>query len=65
VAEEDYENEREEIEAAPDRSKALILQIARVKRFDVAIWVEDAPTQFQKDERDLSFLERANIVKQK
>jgi hypothetical protein len=63
VAEEDYESEEEEIERGIDRYKALILEIARVKRFDLAIWVEGVDTPFRKNERDLSFLERANLVK--
>jgi hypothetical protein len=63
VVEEDYESEREGIEGRLDRYKALILEIARVKRFNIAIWVEGSDTRFQKDERDLSLLERANLVK--
>jgi hypothetical protein len=63
VAEEDYESEEEAIERGLDRYKTFILEIARVKRFDLAIWVEGSDTGFQKDERDLSFLERANLVK--
>jgi hypothetical protein len=62
VAEEDYENERGEIEAGIDRYKALILEIARVKRFDLATSVEGSNTRFQKDERDLNFLEKAHLV---
>jgi hypothetical protein len=65
VAEEDYESEREEIEGALDRYRALILEIARVKKFDLAIWVEGSETQFQREERELSLLERANLVKRK
>lgn len=63
VAEEDYTREKEEIERGLDRYKALILEIARVKRFDLAIWVEGSGTRFQKDERDLDFLGRAKLVK--
>jgi hypothetical protein len=65
VAEEDYEGEKEEVEGRLDRYKSLILEIARVKRFDLAIWIEGADARFQQDERDLSFLERANLVKGK
>jgi hypothetical protein len=63
IAEEDYESERKDIEQGLDRYKALLLEIARVKTLDLAIWVEGSDTRFQKDERDLSFLERANLVK--
>jgi hypothetical protein len=63
VTEEDYESEKEEIEGRLDRYKSL--DIAKVKRFDLAISVEGANTRFQKDERDLNFLERANLVKGK
>ena len=63
VAKEDYASERQGIERELDRYKALILEIARVKRFDLAISVEGSDTRFQKDKRDLSFLERANLVR--
>ena len=63
IAEEDYESEKEEIQGRLDRYKSLILEIARVKRFDLAIWVEGSDIQSQKDEKDLNFLERANLVK--
>ena len=63
VAEEDYESEEQAIERGLDRYKSLILEIARVKRFDLAISVEGSDTGFQTDERALSFLERASLVK--
>ena len=63
VVEEDYEIERNEIERKLDRYKSLLLEIARVKRFDLTISVEGSETQFQEDEKDLGFLERANLVK--
>jgi len=63
VAKEDYENEDEAIEHGLERYKSLILEVARVKRFDLAVWVEGSDTGFQKDLRDLTFLERANLVK--
>jgi len=65
IAEEDYESEKQEIDGRLDRCKSLILEIAKVKRFDLAISVEGSDTQFQKDEKDLNFLERGNLVKGK
>ena len=62
IAEEDYRSEKEEIQGRLDRYKSLILEIARVKRFDLAISVEGSATQFQEDEKDLHFLERADLV---
>jgi hypothetical protein len=63
VAEEDYESEEEAMERGLDRYKTLLLEIARVKSFDLAISVEGSEAGFQKAERDLSVLERANLVK--
>jgi hypothetical protein len=62
VAKENYETEMQGIERAIDRYEALILEVARVKRFDLAIWIEGSDTQFGRGERDLSVLERANLV---
>ena len=63
VVEEDCEKERKEIERKLDHYKSLLLEIARVKRFNLAVSVEGFETQYQADERDLDFLERANLVK--
>jgi len=63
VAQEDYAREEKAIERGLDRYKTFLLEIARVKTFDPAIWIEGSNTGFQKDERELSILERANLVK--
>lgn len=62
VAEEDYKNENAEIEEGLERHKSLILKIAKVKKFDLAIWVEGSETHL-KYEKDLNLLERGNLVK--
>ena len=63
VAKEDYKSADEAIEHGLERYKSLILKVARVKRFDLAVWVEGSDTGFQRDLSDLTFLEKANLVK--
>lgn len=62
VAEEDYKSENAEIEEGLERYKSLILKIANVKKFDLAIWVEGSEMHL-KYEKDLNLLERGNLVK--
>jgi len=62
VATEDYANENETIEHGLERYRSLILEVARVKKFDLAVWVEGSDSGFQKDLTDLAFLERANLL---
>ena len=49
VAEEDCESEKEEIEGRLDRYKSLILEIARVKGFDLAIEIEDLVWRYRSE----------------
>jgi len=63
VARRDYEREKRAIADRLYVYQALILEIAKVKRFDLAIWVEGSDSGFRKDEADLGFLERAHLVK--
>jgi len=63
VAKQDYEREKGTITDKLDDYEALILEIAKVKRFDLAIWIEGSDPGFRKDEADLSVLEKARLVK--
>jgi len=63
VAGQDYEREKRTITDRLDDYEALILEIAKVKRFDLAIWIEGSDSGFRRDETDLNFLERARLVK--
>jgi hypothetical protein len=64
VAKEDCANEELEIEKNLERFKSLLLEIARAKKWDLAIWVEGtAVSDAEKVENDLNLLERANLVK--
>jgi hypothetical protein len=68
VAEEDFEKEKEEINERArkglPRFKALILAIKKAKRYDLVILAEGSvPTGVGKMEKDLSMLERANLIK--
>jgi len=68
VAEEDFKKEKEEIiqrsrEGLP-RFKALILAIKRAKEYDLVLLAEgSAPEGITESEKDLSMLERANLIK--
>jgi hypothetical protein len=64
VAEEDYASEELEIEKNLSRFKSLLLEIAKSKRWDLAIWVEGSDVKYaEKYEKDLNLLERGNLVK--
>jgi hypothetical protein len=66
VIEEDYRRKELEIEKRFEQFKALLREIARAKKWDLAIWVEGSRVKdVEKYERDLSLLERGNIVKGK
>jgi hypothetical protein len=66
VAEEDYTSEELEIEKSLSRFKSLLLEIAKSKKWDLAIWVEGTDVKYaEKYERDLNLLERGNLVKGK
>jgi hypothetical protein len=66
VAKEDYASEELEIEKDLERFKSLLSEIARAKKWDLAIWVEGtAVSDAEKVENDLNLLERGNLVKGK
>lgn len=66
VAKEDYASEELEIEQNLERFKSLLLEIARAKKWDLAIWVEGtAVSDSEKVENNLNLLERGNLVKGK
>lgn len=66
VAKEDYASEELEIEKSLTRFKSLLFEIARAKKWDLAIWVEGtAVSDAEKVEKDLNLLERGNLVKGK
>jgi hypothetical protein len=64
VAEEDRKQEEARRETDLPRIKSLFLEIARVKKFDVPIWVEGTKqSDLNRDEVNLNALERANLIK--
>jgi hypothetical protein len=66
VAEEDYADEELEIGKGLSRFKSLLLEIAKAKKWDLAIWVEGSDVSYaEKYEKDLNLLERGNLVKGK
>lgn len=66
VVEEDYHQKELEIESRLERFKFLLLEIARAKKWDLAIWIEGSKVKsVDQYERDLNFLERGNLVKGK
>jgi hypothetical protein len=66
VIEEDYERKELDIEKGLERFKFLLREIARAKKWDLAIWVEGTKVKgAEKYEKDLNLLERGNIVKGK
>jgi hypothetical protein len=66
VIEEDYKQKELEIEKELKRFKSLLQQIARVKKWDLSIWVEGSKIKgVEKYEKDLNLLERGNLIKGK
>jgi len=64
VAAEDYKREEALREMDLPRIISLFLEVARVKKFDVPIWVEGTKqSDLNRDEADLNKLERANLIK--
>jgi hypothetical protein len=64
VIEEDYKRKELEIEKELERFKHLLREIARAKKWDLAIWVEGTKVKgVEKYEKDLNLLERGNIIK--
>ena len=66
VIEEDYKRKELEIEKRFENFKTLLREIAKAKRWDLAIWVEGSKVKnVEKYEKDLNLLERGNLVKGK
>ena len=66
VVEEDFEAELSEFDRDLPHLKSILFEIARVGKWDLAIWVEGTRVKELEDtERDLGLLERGNLVKGK
>jgi hypothetical protein len=66
VLEEDYQRKELEVEKRLEQFKFLLREIARAKKWDLAIWVEGSKVKgVEKYEKDLNLLERSNLVKGK
>ena len=66
IIEEDYKQKELEIEKRFEHFKTLLSEIAKAKRWDLAIWVEGSKVEsVEKYEKDLNLLERGNLVKGK
>ena len=66
VVEEDYKQKEEKIENRLENFKVLLRDIAKAKKWDLAIWVEGSNVKSVEEyEEDLNLLERGNLVKGK
>jgi predicted transcriptional regulator with HTH domain len=66
VVEEDYNRRTLEVEKNLERFKNLLCEIAKAKKFDLAIWVEGSKVKgSERYEKVLNLLERGNLVKGK
>jgi hypothetical protein len=66
VVEEDYKQKEGEIEKRLENFKFLLLDIAKAKKWDLAIWVEGSNVKGVEDhEMNLNLLERGNLIKGK
>jgi hypothetical protein len=66
VVEEDYKQKEEKIEKRLENFKVLLRDIAKAKKWDLAIWVEGSNVNgIEEYEKDLNLLERGNLVKGK
>ena len=66
VIDEDYKQKELAIEKRFEHFKALLHEIARAKKWDLAIWVQGSEVNdVKKYEKDLNLLERGNLVKGK
>jgi hypothetical protein len=66
VVEEDYKQKEEKIEKRLENFKVLLRDIAKAKKWDLAIWVEGSSVNgIEEYEKDLNLLERGNLVKGK
>jgi hypothetical protein len=66
VVDEDYKRKELEIEKGLERFVSLLLEIAKAKKWNLAIWVEGTNVKgVEEYEKELNLLERGNIVKGK
>ena len=66
VVEEDCKQKEEKIEKRLENFKVLLRDIAKAKKWDLAIWVEGSSVRgIEEYEKDLNLLERGNLVKGK
>jgi hypothetical protein len=66
VVEEDYRKKEEKIGKRLENFKVLLRDIAKAKKWDLAIWVEGSNVKGTEEyEKDLNLLERGNLVKGK
>ena len=66
VVEEDCKQKEEKIEKRLENFKVLLRDIAKAKKWDLAIWVEGSNVKGTEEyEKDLNLLERGNLVKGK
>jgi len=63
VIEEDFKRKELELKKGLESFKSLLFEIAKAKKWDLAIWAEGTNVKgAEKYERKLNLLERANIV---
>ena len=66
VVEEDYKEKEGEIEKRLENFKGLLRDIAKAKKWNLAIWVEGSNVKGVDDyEKNLNLLERGNLIKGK
>jgi hypothetical protein len=66
IVEEDYRKKEEKIGKRLENFKVLLRDIAKAKKWDLAIWVEGSNVKgIEEYEKDLNLLERGNLVKGK
>ena len=62
AVEEDYKKKVKDIEERLERYESLILKIGKLKKLDLAVFVEGEETHSE-HEKDLSLLEKGNLIK--
>jgi hypothetical protein len=66
IAQENFRKEKEQLEEDLPRIKGLILKISELKQLEVLVWMEGTrQTDANRDQKNLGFLERSNLVKSK
>ena len=64
VVEEEYKNQKSEIEQESNRFESILLKLAKTKSFTRPVWVQGSRIRnSEKYEKDLNLLERANLIK--